>query len=56
MYIVKHYPLSVAYPLVSLSFVMGMLAAVFIFNEPVPVLRWLGLVLIVVGVALIVQK
>ena len=56
MYIVKHYPVSVAYPLVSLSFVMGMLAAVFIFNEHVPVLRWLGLVFIVVGVALIVQK
>ena len=56
MYIVKHYPLSVAYPLVSLSFVMGMLAAVFIFNEHVPLLRWVGLVFVIVGVVLIVQK
>ena len=56
MYIVKHYPLSMAYPLVSLSFVMGVLAAVFIFNEHIPLLRWLGLVLIIVGVVLIVQK
>lgn len=28
MYIVKHYPLSVAYPMISLSYVFGMLAAI----------------------------
>ena len=56
MYIVRQYPLSIAYPLVSLSFIMGMLAAFFIFNEHIPLLRWIGLVFIVVGVALIVQK
>lgn len=54
-HILKHYPLSSAYPLTSLSYVMGMLAAVFILNEPVPASRWIGLLLIMVGVALIVK-
>ncbi|MGN0281671.1 MAG: EamA family transporter [Prevotella sp.] len=55
MYIVKHFPLSVAYPMVSLSYVMGMLAAVFIFHEQVPLVRWIGLALIIIGVILIAK-
>ena len=42
-----------AFPMVSLSYVMGMLAAVFIFHEEVPFTRWIGLAFILVGVALI---
>mgnify|MGYP001738475588 FL=1 len=53
MYIVKHFPLSQAYPLISLSYVMGMLAAVFIFHEAVPLIRWVGVALIMVGVVLV---
>lgn len=53
MYIVKHFPLSQAYPLISLSYVMGMLAAVFIFHEAVPLIRWVGVALIMVGVMLV---
>ena len=56
MYIVKHYPLSMAYPMISLSYVMGMLAAVFIFHEQVPAVRWIGLGLIMIGVVLVVQQ
>lgn len=56
MYIVRHYPLSMAYPMISLSYVMGMLAAVLIFHEHVPIVRWIGLALIMTGVVLIVQK
>ena len=51
MYIVKHYPLSMAYPMI-----MGMLAAVFIFHEQVPAVRWIGLGLIMIGVVLVVQQ
>ena len=56
MYIIKHYPLSMAYPMIRLSYVMGMLAAVLIFHEHVPVTRWIGLGLIIIGVVLVVQK
>ena len=35
MYIVKHYPLSVAYPMISLSYVFGMLAAIAFFHVSV---------------------
>lgn len=56
MYIIRHYPLSMAYPMISLSYVMGMLAAVFIFQEHVPTIRWIGLGLIIIGVVLIVQE
>ncbi len=53
LYIVRHYPLSMAYPLVSLSYVFGMLAAVWIFHETVPVASWVGLLLILTGCWLI---
>lgn len=49
MYIVKTFPFSMAYPMVSLSYVFGMLAAMFIFHEPIPLGRWVGVLLIMVG-------
>lgn len=55
MYILKNFPFSSAYPLSSLSYVMGMLAAVFIFHEVVPFSRWIGLLLILAGAYLIVK-
>ncbi len=48
-YIIKHYEFSIAYPLISFSYVFGMLAAIFVFHESVPVTRWMGLTLIVLG-------
>ncbi|MCF0202171.1 MAG: EamA family transporter [Bacteroidaceae bacterium] len=53
MYIIKHYPLSMAYPLVSLSYVFGLVAAAWIFNEEVNALRWLGALLIVLGCVIV---
>lgn len=55
MYIVKHFPLSQAYPLVSLSYVFGMLAAIVFFHETVDMTKWLGVLLIMVGCALIMK-
>jgi undecaprenyl phosphate-alpha-L-ara4N flippase subunit ArnE len=54
-YIVKHFPLSIAYPLISISYVFGMLASVFIFKEQVPLIRWIGMGCIMVGVALLTK-
>lgn len=55
MYIVKHYPLSVAYPMVSLSYVFGMFAAIVFFNETVDIVKWLGIFFIITGCVLIAK-
>jgi len=55
MYILKRYELSVAYPLISISYIFGMLAAIFIFHEAVPVTRWIGVALIMTGVIFLVK-
>jgi len=55
MYILRHFPLSSAYPLTALSFVFGMLAAIWIFHEPVSWAQWAGVFLILVGCWLITK-
>lgn len=49
MYIIKKYPLSMAYPLVSLSYVFGLLAAMWVFHEDVNLNKWIGVALIMIG-------
>ena len=48
-YIIKHFPFSMAYPMVSLSYVFGMIAAILFFHEPVGPAKWLGVLLIMAG-------
>ncbi len=48
-YIVKNFPFSMAYPMVSLSYVFGMIAAIIFFHEPVDVYKWIGVLLIMAG-------
>ena len=55
MYVLKHYEFSVAYPLLSISYVIGLLSAQFIFHEVVPLTRWIGVVIVMVGVFFIVK-
>jgi undecaprenyl phosphate-alpha-L-ara4N flippase subunit ArnE len=55
MYIIKTFPFSMAYPMISLSYVFGMFAAIFVFHEQVPVTRWLGVLLIMGGCFLIAK-
>lgn len=54
-YIIKHYPFSMAYPLVSLSYVFGMIAAMVFFHEPVNLTKWIGVLLIMFGCYLIAR-
>jgi drug/metabolite transporter (DMT)-like permease len=54
-YILKHFELSKAYPMISISYVFGMLAAIYIFHETVPITRWIGVFCIIVGVCLITK-
>ena len=55
IYILKNFKFSIAYPMISLSYVMGMIAAVIIFKEDVSIVRWIGVLLIVGGCCLIAK-
>ena len=55
LYIIKNFPFSMAYPMVSLSYIFGMFAAMLVFHEQVPTVRWLGVLLIMAGCVLIAK-
>lgn len=55
LYILKNAPLSQAFPLSSMSYIFAIIAAILIFGEQVPIARWIGVFLIVVGCALILK-
>ena len=54
-HIVKNYPFSMAYPLVSLSYVLGMVAAIVFFHEDVNLVTWRGVGMIMFGCFLIAR-
>ena len=54
-YIIKHFPFSMAYPMVSLSYVVGMIAAMLVFHEEVSLVKWAGVLLIMAGCYLIAK-
>lgn len=47
--------LSLAYPMLALTYVLIPLAAHFILGEDVPALRWVGIAIVVVGIAVVAQ-
>ena len=49
-------PVSVAYPMLSLGYVINAIAAHYIFGEAVTVTRWLGIGFIVLGVWLVARN
>jgi len=51
----KKYEFSIAYPVTSISYIFGMVAALLVFHETIPFTRWIGVVLIVFGVYFIVK-
>jgi len=50
MVVLKRYDLSLAYPLTAISFILSLFAGALIFNEAIPPTRWIGVVLIMLGV------
>lgn len=54
-YILQKYPLSMAYPLVSFSYIFGMLASSLFLHETITPVRWAGAVLIIAGCLLIAK-
>ena len=55
-YILKHNDLSLVYPLISISYIFGTIAAVFIFHETVSPMRWFGVLFIMIGVAFLAKS
>jgi len=55
-YILKNNELSLAYPLISISYIFGTLGAIFFFHETVSLTRWLGVFLIMTGVAFLTKS
>lgn len=51
--VLSRVPLSVAYPFVGLSYLVVVALSRFLFHEHVPALRWLGVLVIAAGVALV---
>lgn len=49
-------PVSVAYPLLSLGYVVNAVAAHYLFGESVSISRWLGIGFIIVGVWLVARS
>ncbi|MFO1412590.1 MAG: SMR family transporter [Burkholderiales bacterium] len=49
-------PVSVAYPMLSLGYVINAVAAHYLFGEAVSVTRWLGIGFIVLGVWLVARQ
>lgn len=49
MYILKHFPLNMAYPMASLSYVFAIIFAIIFLHETVAWNRWLGVAFIMIG-------
>ena len=56
MIALKKIDLSLAYPLVSVSYIIIALASQYMFDESIGVYRWLGMGLIIAGVVVMFQK
>ena len=55
LYILRHFPFSQAYPLTALAYLFSMVAAIVVFGEQVPLVRWIGALLIVGGCMLVMK-
>lgn len=51
--VLSRLPLSVAYPIQSLAYVLGIFLAIAMFHESVSPMKWIGAIIIVFGVVLI---
>lgn len=55
IYLLSKLPLSLLYPLQSLTYVAILFVAIFVFHEHVSVTRWIGVGIILLGVTLVVK-
>lgn len=55
MYMLKNFALSVVYPLTSISYIFTMLLAMFFLGEAIPLMRWVGVFFVMLGVGMIAR-
>lgn len=56
LYMLKHFDFSLAYPITSLSYIFGMVAAALVLHESIPTARWIGVIFIVIGVFFMIKQ
>ncbi|MEW6608741.1 MAG: EamA family transporter [bacterium] len=56
LWILQKAPLSFAYPMLSLAYVLIVFSSKFILKEHVPLIRWIGVAVICIGIFLISQS
>lgn len=55
MYLLSKLPLSFLYPLQSVAYVLALFVGFFLFKEQIPLTRWVGTGVILLGVYLVVR-
>lgn len=55
LYILRHYPFHQVYPMTAIAYVFGMIASIMVFGEHIPMIRWVGVFLILLGCVLIMK-
>lgn len=56
LYVLSKINLSIAYPFVSLAFPLVLVFSHYFFSDSIPVIRWVGIGVIVVGLILVAQE
>ena len=56
MHILKHYPLSMAYPMASMSYIFALVMSIVFLHESVAWNRWLGVGFIMIGCMFVAGK
>ncbi len=53
--LLKKYEFSLVYPLTSISYIFGLLLAFFVLHEVIPYTRWIGVIIVMIGVFFIIK-
>ncbi|MCQ2279840.1 MAG: EamA family transporter [Bacteroidales bacterium] len=53
--LLKKHDFSLVYPLTAISYILGVAIAYFFLHESVPLTRWIGVIIIMIGVYFIVK-
>lgn len=53
--LLKKHDFSLVYPLTAISYILGVVIAYFFLHESVPLTRWIGVIIIMIGVYFIVK-
>lgn len=56
IFVLQKLKLSYAYPFMSLTFIFVLIFSYYLFNENIPAIRWIGVIIIILGVSLVAQS